>query len=799
MAVLHQTGTFKKDRKKLATAIFECEGVLLVTYTGLISYRKFLVDYDWHYVILDEGHRIRNNEAQMTIICKRFTTRHRLILTGTPMQNNLRELWSLMDFIHPGYLGSLESFKANVIMPISKGNYSTDRNDPTVMASYHAISSLSKRVRPFILQRTKDQVMASLQLPEKNEKVLFCNITDEQRAMYIDFIQKPGLLADVIDGKVKIFSALISLRKICNHPFLMVPTKDVKFDDQFFARSSKMDVLRAFLKAWYKNRYKVLIFSQSRQVLDLIECFCMMKHYTYLRMDGTTPVGQRQGLVDKFNESDDVFLFLLTTKVGGIGVNLTGANRVIIFDPDWNPCTDIQARERCWRIGQLRDVMIFRLLTNGTVEEKIYHRQIFKQYLTDKVLKNPGAQRMFKVNDLQDLFTLSDGVLKDCFPRFKMTKKQLLSESNKGKVRAKEVLANEAASKQLPKIPKKESPTKKASSSQNAKVEVDEKGEIIVKLSEERREQLRLAAKKLNEQFKEKFLNEKKDTTTTSEAETSIKVEAAPEAESSKSSAVAEDVEEEDKAKKKKKKKKHAKEKKKPKSGKYCDGVLVGNLKKVEDYVEKFDTESKRGQGGKNEFELMSQLLGSNHLNTILKHDEIEEVSTIDEYGLGYQAEEVAQRVVPQLCDAVRAAQSLREVRTKLMPPPPPAEQQQTTFRRLFGNVGRDGQAIKKDDETKMSSAKLIETVFGRNNADADKSKRLLVDIYEYIIAQRESASSADVVVGKRKLTEHFRNRIDDEQRFLFEVLVKKLCRFVPSKATPGGLWHLRSEFLVPS
>merc|ERR1719414_2080007 len=128
-----------------------------------------------------------------------------------------------------------------------------------------------------------------------------------------------------------------------------------------------------------------------------------------MKMDGQTSIGSRQNLIKKFNENPDIFVFLLTTKVGGLGVNLTGADRVVIFDPDWNPSTDTQARERAWRIGQSKEVTIYRLLLSGTIEEKIYHRQIFKQLLINRVLKDPTQRRLFKANDLHDLFTLSEG------------------------------------------------------------------------------------------------------------------------------------------------------------------------------------------------------------------------------------------------------------------------------------------------------------------------------------------------------------------------------------------------------
>lgn len=168
-----------------------------------------------------------------------------------------------------------------------------------------------------------------------------------------------------------------------------------------------MQVVKALLELWKSEGHRTLLFSQTRQMLDILETFLKRTgQYKYLRMDGTTIINHRQQLVDEFNNTPEIDVFLLTTKVGGLGVNLTGADRVIIFDPDWNPSTDVQARERAWRLGQKKDVTIYRLMTAGTIEEKIYHRQIFKQFLTNKILKDPKQRRFFKMNDLHDLFTL---------------------------------------------------------------------------------------------------------------------------------------------------------------------------------------------------------------------------------------------------------------------------------------------------------------------------------------------------------------------------------------------------------
>nr|CAD2193257.1 unnamed protein product [Meloidogyne enterolobii] len=167
-----------------------------------------------------------------------------------------------------------------------------------------------------------------------------------------------------------------------------------------------MIVVKTLLRLWFQQQQKVLLFSQSRQMLTILEGFMSRENYKYLRMDGTTPIGKRQNLVNQFNTDKDIFTFLLTTKVGGLGINLTGANRVLIYDPDWNPSTDAQARERALRIGQQRAVTVYRLLTSGTIEEKIYQRQIFKHFLANRVLVNPKQQRFFKTNDLHELFTL---------------------------------------------------------------------------------------------------------------------------------------------------------------------------------------------------------------------------------------------------------------------------------------------------------------------------------------------------------------------------------------------------------
>ncbi|XP_061857318.1 DNA excision repair protein ERCC-6 [Colius striatus] len=416
VAILHETGSYTNRKDKLIHEIASCHGILITSYSYIRLMQDNIQRYDWHYVILDEGHKIRNPNAAVTLACKQFRTPHRIILSGSPMQNNLKELWSLFDFVFPGKLGTLPVFMEQFSIPITMGGY-CNASPVQVKTAYKCACVLRDTINPYLLRRMKADVKMSLSLPSKNEQVLFCRLTDEQRQVYQNFISSKEVY-QILNGDMQIFSGLVALRKICNHPDLFsggprilkdVPETEMEEADQFgyWKRSGKMIVVESLLKIWHKQGHRVLFFTQSRQMLQILEVFVRDRNYSYLRMDGTTTIASRQPLITRYNEDKSIFIFLLTTRVGGIGVNLTGADRVIIYDPDWNPSTDTQARERAWRIGQKKQVTVYRLLTAGTIEEKIYHRQIFKQFLTNRVLKDPKQRRFFKSNDLYELFTLS--------------------------------------------------------------------------------------------------------------------------------------------------------------------------------------------------------------------------------------------------------------------------------------------------------------------------------------------------------------------------------------------------------
>ena len=358
--------------------------VVVTTYESIRRSTDDWTNHNWSYVVLDEGQKIKNPDADITLACKRLRTPHRLLLSGTPIQNDLRELWSLFDFIIPSRLGTLPAFEAEFSEPIRRGGYS-NATPMQVQLAYRCALVLRDLINPYLLRRQKKDVSEVSRMPGKTEQVLFCRLTPKQRSLYEEYL-KSDEVTGVMRGSVQLLKAVTVLRKICNHTDLVVgrngdfasddesassSDEDVYDHDKIADQSGKLQVLSKILPLWKKQGHKVIIFTQWRKMLSIIEQFVIHQDWVYARLDGNTNIAARQRLVDKFNNDDSYFCMLMTTRTGGIGLNITGANRVLLYDPDFNPATDAQARERAWRFGQTRPVTVYRLITAGSIEVSI--------------------------------------------------------------------------------------------------------------------------------------------------------------------------------------------------------------------------------------------------------------------------------------------------------------------------------------------------------------------------------------------------------------------------------------------
>ncbi|KAF7683479.1 DNA repair and recombination protein RAD26 [Astathelohania contejeani] len=399
ICILHNTQT--DSIPALINSIYKTGGVAIISYAGFITYLSKLKSIKWDYLILDEGHKIKNKETNIVKKLQCIEIRNKLVLTGTPIQNNLSELWTIFNFINPGKLGSYSSFLEEFEDPIRQGGYKR-ASDSAVEEGYRANIHLRSIISPYIKRRLKSQVAS--QLPSKSDKVVFCPLTEIQVKMYEQCIDSDCIF-DILQGKRNIFQGIDLLRKICNHPYLTTRNSSYLTEEKIVNSCGKMLVLKKLLKKWKKEGKKAIIFTQTINILNIIEKFLNYQSYKYERIDGSVTLKQRTTAMLNFNTNPEIFIFLATTKTGGLGVNLVGGNRVIIYDPDWNPTTDNQAKERVWRYGQVNDVEIYRFISSNTIEEKIYQKQIFKNVLSKKILLTPKISRFFEKSDIIDLFT----------------------------------------------------------------------------------------------------------------------------------------------------------------------------------------------------------------------------------------------------------------------------------------------------------------------------------------------------------------------------------------------------------
>ena len=369
--------------------------VLLTTYEYIIKDRPVLSKIKWIHMIIDEGHRMKNSQSKLSAtLTQYYSTRYRLILTGTPLQNNLPELWSLLNFVLPTIFKSVKSFDEWFNTPFANTG-GQDKMELTEEEQILVIRRLHKVLRPFLLRRLKKDVEKDL--PDKTEKVIKCKFSALQARIYKQMVTFNKLV--VTDGKGGktgargLSNMIMQLRKLCNHPFVfddienqMNPTSTS--NDLLWRTSGKFELLDRILPKYQKTGHRVLMFFQMTAIMDIMEDFLRFRGVQYLRLDGTTKSDDRSDLLREFNAPDSpYFMFLLSTRAGGLGLNLQTADTVIIYDSDWNPHQDLQAQDRAHRIGQKNEVRILRLISSNSVEEKILERAKFKLDMDGKVIQ----------------------------------------------------------------------------------------------------------------------------------------------------------------------------------------------------------------------------------------------------------------------------------------------------------------------------------------------------------------------------------------------------------------------------
>uniref|UniRef100_A0A3B5REU3 Proliferation-associated SNF2-like protein n=1 Tax=Xiphophorus maculatus TaxID=8083 RepID=A0A3B5REU3_XIPMA len=427
------------ERSKLLKQVRRSQGPLNMFPVVITSFeismidRKFLQHLQWKYLIVDEGHRIKNLNCRLVRELKMLPTDNKLLLTGTPLQNNLAELWSLLNFLLPEVFDDLKSFESWFdINSLGEG-------DDVVVAEreQNILSMLHQILTPFLLRRLKTDV--TLEVPPKKEIIVYAPLTTKQETLYSAVVNKTiekffscqkeapvpvtpdgrpkrrtrrsvdysetesdtqaalmkylerSNISLVADITLKLQNVLMVLKRCCNHPYLVEypldpVTQQFKIDEQLVQTSGKFLILDRLLPALKNRGHKVLIFSQMTSILDILMDYCYLRDFRYSRLDGSMPYTERDENIQRFFTDPEVFIFLLSTRAGGLGINLTAADTVIIFDSDWNPQADLQAQDRCHRIGQTKPVVVYRLVTANTIDQKILERASAKRKLEQMVI-----------------------------------------------------------------------------------------------------------------------------------------------------------------------------------------------------------------------------------------------------------------------------------------------------------------------------------------------------------------------------------------------------------------------------
>ncbi|EDQ86722.1 uncharacterized protein MONBRDRAFT_38338 [Monosiga brevicollis MX1] len=448
---LRFVGTNASARRALWTQVPEAD-VVIVSYDVLRNDAEHFAEQRFNYCVLDEGHIIRNTSSKVTLAVKGVQSNHRLILSGTPIQNNVLELWSLFDFLMPGFLGTQRQFNEAYTKPIRASQGVRATNEQQADGAL-ALEALHRQVLPFLLRRLKSEVLT--ELPPKIIQDYPCELTPVQTHLYEAYSQSQTRSLDsAVDAASSghsskqdsqhVFQSLQFLRKVCNHPALalksgtalaervltevasahhqprdyqlsgkLVALRQLLMECEIAGRSGDANADEADLARTAVGRHRALIFAQQRAFLDIVQEELLDKHLpevTYRRLDGGVPAQQRHDIVVEFNEDPSIDVLLLTTSVGGLGLTLTGADTVIFLEHDWNPMKDLQAMDRAHRLGQTRVVNVYRLITQRTLEEKIMSLQRFKINVADTVVNAENASlSSMGTSQLLSLFKVDEG------------------------------------------------------------------------------------------------------------------------------------------------------------------------------------------------------------------------------------------------------------------------------------------------------------------------------------------------------------------------------------------------------
>ena len=372
-------------KQRVASGSFN---VLITTYEYVMTDKAMLSKTKWKYIIVDEGHRIKNHKSKLSMVLgSQYIAKNRLLLTGTPLHNNLPELWSLLNFLLPDIFSNVNDFESWFNAPFE---HTGQKAEMTEEEELLVINRLHQVLRPFLLRRLKSEVMA--ELPQKVEKVIRCDISGWQTHLYKRVLQGKGIYTNNVNGTGRsgiqmMNNDLMQLRKICNHPHIFFRMED-EIDEGVIMASGKVHMLDRILPKLKAAGHRVLIFSQMTQLMDIAEDYFELRDYKYLRLDGATSVDERAEKMRLFQEDgSDYFIFMLSTRAGGMGINLQTADTVIIFDSDWNPQMDKQAQDRAHRIGQTHEVRVLRFVTAGTVEVAILNQARAKDDIDKKVIQ----------------------------------------------------------------------------------------------------------------------------------------------------------------------------------------------------------------------------------------------------------------------------------------------------------------------------------------------------------------------------------------------------------------------------